>query len=456
METMPVSAAFCTGTKPVFKLTTALGRTIRATANHKFLTICGWKRLDELTLEDMIALPRVLDGQFQQTMSDAELGLLGHLIGDGCTLPKHSIQYTTREYDLAEIVQNLAHRVFGDEIKTRIHLEPGKNWYQVFLSSTRHLTHRVQSPVRVWLDKLGAFGLRSYEKFVPDEVFKQPLAAKALFLRHLWATDGSILMSREIPSIYYASSSNRLAVGVQSLLLHLGINATLRTVSQGSKGRTQYHVVVSGTADSKTFIEQIGAVGNYKTTHLGKINQYFEDHISNTNRDVIPNNVWRMHAVPAMQKAGLTAREMQKQLGNAYCGTGLYKQNVSRERAARLAEVVQSDELTALAQSEIYWDRLIAIEPDGETDVYDLTVPGYHNFVANNLIVHNSIEQDADLVIFLYRDVVYNEATEFPNRADLIVAKHRNGPTGVVSLHFEKSLTKFSDARTQTIDLSGL
>ncbi|MEP7292826.1 MAG: DnaB-like helicase C-terminal domain-containing protein, partial [Chloroflexota bacterium] len=67
-----------------------------------------------------------------------------------------------------------------------------------------------------------------------------------------------------------------------------------------------------------------------------------------------------------------------------------------------------------------------------------------------------SIEQDADIVIFLYRDVVYNEATEFPSRADLITAKHRNGPTGVVSLHFEKSLTKFSDARTQTIDLSAL
>ncbi len=67
-----------------------------------------------------------------------------------------------------------------------------------------------------------------------------------------------------------------------------------------------------------------------------------------------------------------------------------------------------------------------------------------------------SIEQDSDIVIFLYRDVIYNEATEFPNRADLIVAKHRNGPTNTVSLHFEKSLTKFSDAVTRTIDLSSL
>ncbi len=67
-----------------------------------------------------------------------------------------------------------------------------------------------------------------------------------------------------------------------------------------------------------------------------------------------------------------------------------------------------------------------------------------------------SIEQDADIVAFLYRDIVYNEATEFPNRADIIIAKHRNGPTGVVSLHFDNSLTKFTDARTQTIDLSSL
>ncbi len=67
-----------------------------------------------------------------------------------------------------------------------------------------------------------------------------------------------------------------------------------------------------------------------------------------------------------------------------------------------------------------------------------------------------SIEQDADIVIFLYRDVLYNEATDFPALAEVIVTKHRNGPTGTINLHFEKSLTKFSDARTQTIDLSSL
>ena len=66
-----------------------------------------------------------------------------------------------------------------------------------------------------------------------------------------------------------------------------------------------------------------------------------------------------------------------------------------------------------------------------------------------------SIEQDADFVVFLYRDEVYNDHTERPNQADVIVAKHRNGPTGNVSLYFRKELTQFSNLRKTDVDLAG-
>lgn len=65
-----------------------------------------------------------------------------------------------------------------------------------------------------------------------------------------------------------------------------------------------------------------------------------------------------------------------------------------------------------------------------------------------------SIEQEADIVMFLYRDEVYNPATEFPNQAEIDIAKHRNGPTGTVSLYFEKTLTKFMNAAERSVDLS--
>lgn len=76
--------------------------------------------------------------------------------------------------------------------------------------------------------------------------------------------------------------------------------------------------------------------------------------------------------------------------------------------------------------------------------------------VLSDLRESGSIEQDSDVVMFLYRDVVYNEATEFPNQANIIVAKHRNGPTGQVDLYFEKSVTRFVDADSRTIDLREL
>ncbi len=67
-----------------------------------------------------------------------------------------------------------------------------------------------------------------------------------------------------------------------------------------------------------------------------------------------------------------------------------------------------------------------------------------------------SLEQDTDIVQFIYRDEVYNDDTEYPGQAELIVEKHRNGATGTVSLYFEKSLTKFMDSSVSRIDLHDL
>ena len=105
-----------------------------------------------------------------------------------------------------------------------------------------------------------------------------------------------------------------------------------------------------------------------------------------------------------------------------------------------------SDELRRLADGQVTWDAVTRIEFDGEEEVFDLTVTGLHNFVAEDIIVHNSIEQDADVVMFIYRDDYYNkETSEKPGIAELIVAKHRNGAVGGVDLAFMPHFTTFSD-----------
>jgi replicative DNA helicase len=446
LEPAVVTNAFATGHKQVYRLTTRLGRSIRATANHKFLTIEGWKRLDELAPGDRIAVPRTLPSPTEATMSNDELALLGHLIGDGCTLPRHIIQYTTREADLAQIVSDLAVSVFGDAVTPRISRE--REWYQVYLVASERLTHHKRNPIAAWLDEMGAFGLRSYEKRVPVRVFAQPAAGIARFLRHLWATDGCIHLSRatvDTVKIYYATSSPILAGHVQSLLLRLGINAVILRYAQKGKGRDQYHVKVSGRPDVQQFLLLIGALGEYKVVHAAAITEYYATRDGKTNRDVLPQEVWDEVITPALANWQTKTSAHTEPLGWSSLGGRFIGQRLSRERATRIAEALLSDELAALAGSDVYWDEITTIERDGEEDVYDLTVEGQHNFVASDLCLHNSIEQDADIVMFIYRDDVYNQESERPNIADIIVAKHRNGPVGTVSLYFQKELTRYRD-----------
>jgi replicative DNA helicase len=111
------------------------------------------------------------------------------------------------------------------------------------------------------------------------------------------------------------------------------------------------------------------------------------------------------------------------------------------------AELLDNDELRREATSDLFWDRIVSIEPAGEEDVYDLTVPGPASWIGNSIIQHNSgnLEQDADVVAFIYREEVYNPDATVLGLAELIIAKQRNGPIGTVPLAFLKQFTSFKD-----------
>jgi replicative DNA helicase len=137
-------------------------------------------------------------------------------------------------------------------------------------------------------------------------------------------------------------------------------------------------------------------------------------------------------------------RQMAHARGTTYGGTSHFRFSPSRAVLASYASALHDSELQRLADSDIYWDVITAIDDDGTADVFDMSVPGTNNFVANGILCHNSIEQDSDLVMFIYRDEVYNPDTENRGEAELILAKHRNGPTGIVRLAFMNQYTKFA------------
>jgi replicative DNA helicase len=165
---------------------------------------------------------------------------------------------------------------------------------------------------------------------------------------------------------------------------------------------------------------------------------------ASTNVDTIPLEVWDVVEAERI-RAGLTEREFQAAIGTNYCGSTLYKTCPSRERLSRCAEVLDSEPLRDIASSDVFWDKIVSIEPLGPQPVYDATVKETHNFVANNISLHNSIEQDADMVILLHREDAYEKESPRAGEADLIVAKHRNGPTATVTVAFQGHYSRFVD-----------
>ena len=99
------------------------------------------------------------------------------------------------------------------------------------------------------------------------------------------------------------------------------------------------------------------------------------------------------------------------------------------------------------SEPDLVWDRVVSIVPDGDEEAFDLTVPGPASWLADGIVSHNSgaIEQDADLILLIYREEVYEPNTPRKGIADIIIAKQRNGPTGEVHLTFLGEYTRFEN-----------
>jgi len=136
--------------------------------------------------------------------------------------------------------------------------------------------------------------------------------------------------------------------------------------------------------------------------------------------------------------------------GTAYGGTAHFRFAPSRAVVQSYAELLDGAELRTTVGSDIFWDRIVGIEPGGEEDVFDLTVPGPASWLADGLVSHNSgaLEQDADVIMFLHRPAFYSKdpmEEEARKTAEVHVGKQRNGPTGKIEVAFLAQYARFEN-----------
>ena len=143
-----------------------------------------------------------------------------------------------------------------------------------------------------------------------------------------------------------------------------------------------------------------------------------------------------------MREQKVTQPKMAATRGTTYGGSAHFTFAPSRELLSEYAELLDDDGLRSRVDADLFWDAVVGIEQDGEEAVFDLTVPGMASWLADGIVSHNSgaIEQDSDVVMFIHRD---DSDPAKKGLADLIVAKHRNGPTDTVPVTFLPHLTQF-------------
>jgi len=232
-----------------------------------------------------------------------------------------------------------------------------------------------------WLAGHG-LNVGSDHKFVPQAVFRASERSVRLFLQALFAGDGGRYTSGDSFYLQYYSNSRRLIEDLHHLLLRFGIFGLIRE-QEPAPGNLAYRIQIADKAQVLRFADRIGFVpGSIKQSRLeAQILPAIRARPRlKSNFDTLPREACAMVGTAA-RVGGLTLGQLNRFPQPV--------QSVPLDAVAKVTVATGDLHLPPLVAGSI-WDVVETIEFAGVEDVYDICVPALQNFVANDLLVHNS------------------------------------------------------------------
>jgi deoxycytidine triphosphate deaminase/intein/homing endonuclease len=373
------------GHKEVFELRTRAGLRIRATANHPFLELNGWAPLSDLRPGDRIAAARNIPIFGKTPIPDWEASLLGLMISEGqCDTPGHSPTYTTADPALMVLLKTcLADSGLG------VVTFKGNCGYRLVNRQDRGGVPE-RNRVHLWLQKYG-LNVGAGEEFVPQSVFMAPENSVRLFLQSLFSGDAGLYQSGAGVFLEYYSKSRRLIEDVHHLLLRFGIFSLIREKTTAI-GTRSCGVQITDKDQIRRFAERIGFTpGSLKQQRLDVevLPMIRAEPPHRSNFDTFAREAWPMIGIAArVGGEALSALNIRTQPD----------QSVPFAAAAQVALATGDPYVNPLIEGPV-WDVVERIEATGVEEVFDISVPALHNFLANGLIVHNSTYARCGIIV---------------------------------------------------------
>ena len=411
------------------------GKIIKLTPEHPLLTVKGWVPADKLNIGSRIATPRKVEVFGDDAIRECEVKLLAYLIAEG-HMGNRFVLFSNADGKIISEFENCV-KEFDDNLRVDQHSKSFCFRVSQIKKRIRELSPRNErgqfidgpkfdhSSIRNWLEGLDLYGKSSLQRNIPKNIFTLPKHQLRLFLNRLFSCDGTIYKKANHWFVSYCSSSDELIHQVQHLLLRFGIISRIRRKIIRNKFESNELEIYGENVN--TYLQEIGFYGK-KEEHAAIALKESIGITRNPNVDTIPKEIWDMWRPNNWADIG-------RKIGYAHPKSlrESTRYSPSRQKLLQIAQADESDLLAKFAASDIFWDEIISLKyVEGEVEVYDFTVPDTHNFIANDIIVHNSysmgviaegladlpVEVRQNLSIVLLDTMGIYWTMKYPNRQD--------------------------------------